>query len=79
MRVWIGLGLILLGVLAGLALGIGYFFIGGIVNGVQMFLHHQVTTGRLAWDVARVVLAGAVEGVSILVLIIPGAAYLARN
>lgn len=68
---WMGLGLMVVGIGLGLYLGLWLFFVGGIVSLVHMFVFHHWVMRTVAWDIAKIVLANVVGGLSAMVFVIP--------
>lgn len=76
MKTFIGLALILLGVVAGLYVGLWVCFIGGIVGLIEAVRAPNLVALDVAWNIAKIFLAGAAGWLSALVFIFPGRALL---
>lgn len=74
MRVFIGILLILAGVVAGVYVGLWLMFIGGIVQIVDAVQASPVSGMDIGVGIVRIVFAGFTGTVSAFVLILPGAA-----
>ena len=73
MKGWIGLGLVILGLLFGLFVG-GYLCLyGGIVQAIHGVTHPDgFQVGAIAFGIVRIVCASFSGGIAALVFIIPG-------
>ena len=76
MKAAIGLLLVLVGIVFGVWAGLWWAFVGGIMQIVAAVQTSPVPGADIAWGIVKIIFAGAIGGVSAMLLIIPGAAML---
>ena len=76
MKAAIGLLLVLVGIVFGVWAGLWWAFVGGIMQIVAAVQASPVPGADIAWGIVKIIFAGAIGGVSAMLLIIPGAAML---
>ena len=76
MKAAIGLLLVLFGIVFGVWAGLWWAFVGGIMQIVAAVQASPVPGADIAWGIVKIIFAGAIGGVSAMLLIIPGAAML---
>ena len=72
MKSWVGVIMILLGIVLGLYVGIWVMFIGGIVQIIHQIQAPHIEAMQVAIGVARILCASFVGVISAMVLVIPG-------
>lgn len=72
MKFWIGLTLIIVGIVAGLYFGVWWAFIGGIVQVIEQIRAPELSAMVIAVGIAKIVFAGLIGWLSAIVFIIPG-------
>lgn len=72
MKFWLGLIMMILGVLLGLYIGVWVMFIGGIVGLIEIVKTQNWDSMLIAINIAKIIFAGVAGYTSALLLIIPG-------
>ena len=80
---YIGIGMIILGILLGVYVGVWVCFIGGIMGLVDVINQHALTKTFDGWKIAigicKIVFGGTIGGLSSLLLILPGVSILMKH
>lgn len=76
MKFWIGIALIICGIVLGLYVGVWLMFIGGIVQIIDQIKAVDTSMLSVFGGVLRIMFAGFIGWVSAFVLIVPGAVML---
>lgn len=80
MKTFLGIGMIILGIVLGLYVGIWIMFIGGIAGLIDVVVGavngQDISGMAVAVDVAKIIFAGLAGWLSAFVLIVPGYAML---
>lgn len=76
MKVILGLGLIIVGIVLGLYAGLWWAFVGGIIDMIQGLTASPIDAQTVAWGVVRILFSGFIGWMSALICLIPGVALL---
>jgi len=76
MKLWIGIGLVICGVILGIYVGIWLCFIGGIVDVITQVRAEQLQAMGVAMGVVKIVFSGFFGWLSAALFILPGMGFI---